>query len=215
MGEPLPCPSCRTIIDMETGGKPPQCCPHCGAEIVTGPADNGRGRRLRRWVLPTLVGLAIIGIALVLSRTSELSRRLVCGANMKGISACMKIYGSERESFRADPFRALLDSGRITAEQLVCPSSGKTVRDIEEDPYACYVPVVYDVPASEGGTISSATILLYERDNHGGQGGNVLYADGHCTFVRPYAEVLRQVEESMRRSATSQPAADGGGWESN
>jgi prepilin-type processing-associated H-X9-DG protein len=145
----------------------------------------------------------------------ELSRRLVCGANMRGISACMTIYGSELESLRADPFRALLDSGEITARQFVCPSSGKTVQDVEKDPYACYVPVVYDMPGAESWNISSATILLYERDNHGGQGGNVVYADGHAEFIRPYSEMLRRVEESKRRSATSQPAADGSGRESN
>ncbi|MBN1511578.1 MAG: hypothetical protein JXB13_06150 [Phycisphaerae bacterium] len=166
-------------------------------------------------MLLILVGLATVGILLAVSRTRELSRRLVCGANMRGISACMKIYGSEHESFRADPFHALLEAGCITAEQLVCPSSGKTVQDVEKDPYACYVPVVYDMPGAESWNISSATILLYERDNHAGQGGNVLYADGHVEFVRPYAEVLRRVEESKRQMATSQPAADGSEVESN
>ncbi len=215
MGEPVLCPSCRTNIDVETGGKPPQRCPHCRAEITTRPSRKDRSRPLNTVMALALIGLAIHFILPIASLRRELSRRQTCGSNMKAIATCSKVYRSEHESVSADPFRVLLDGGQITAEQLVCPSSGKTVQDIEKDPYACYVPVVYDMPGAESRNISSATILLYERDNHAGQGGNVVYADGHASFIHPYSEMLRQVEESKRRLATSQPAADGSGWESN
>lgn len=215
MRDPHLCPSCKTVIEVEAEAKPPQRCPHCRAKITTSPSRKGRSRASNTLITLALISLAIGFILPIVSRMRELSRRLDCGANMKAIATCSKVYRPEPESASADLFRVLLDSGEITTRQLVCPSSGKTVQDVEKDPSACYVPVAYDMPGTEGWNISSSTILLYERDNHAGQGGNVVYADGHTEFIRPYSEMLRRVEESKRRSATSQPAADGSEGESN
>ena len=70
-----------------------------------------------------LVSVAVITVLQIVSRSRELSRRLVCGAKMKGIAARMTMYKSELESFPADPYRVLLDGGDITAEQRICPPS--------------------------------------------------------------------------------------------
>jgi prepilin-type processing-associated H-X9-DG protein len=146
-----------------------------------------------------VVALAAIIVLPMLWRSKEDNTHLVCGANMKGLHTSMRIYASEYGSLPADPFRAMLATGELVPRQLLCPASGKSVADIQKDPYACFALVPYGVPQWDLGSLPSDTILLYERDNHGGQGGNVVYADGHVAFVRPYAEMLRQVEESKRR----------------
>ncbi len=166
---------------------------------------------LSRWGIRTLafcsaIGLAVIalGVHLLLPKLpskGEISPQLVCAASMRGIVRSMTLYASEHGSLPGDPFRALLDSGEVTTKLYICPSSGKTVRDIEKDLYACFVPVAHDVPWWVEDTPASQAIVLYERDNHGGQGGNVVYADGHVEFIRPYSAMLRRVEESKRQMA--------------
>ena len=187
------------------------------------PRDVNPGRRqrnTREFVILCVIGLSVTALAvhLLLPKRPggrEISPQLVCAANMKHIVLSMKLYASENGSLPDDPLRALLDSGETTTKLYICFSSGKTVRDVEKDLYVCFVPVAYDAPWWVEGTVASNAIVLYERDNHAGQGGNVVYADGHAEFIRPYSEMLRRVEESKRRSATSQPAADGSGRESN
>lgn len=132
---------------------------------------------------------------------SERSRRLVCGSNLKGIGTSLQIYQAEHGRLPDAAFRTLVDGGEVTLKQLICPSSGKTVEDIEKDLHACYVLV------GENGSLWSElpspadTIVAYEREHHGGEGGHVLYADGRVEFIQPYSEVLRRVEESQRRLA--------------
>jgi len=130
---------------------------------------------------------------------SERSRRLVCGSNLKGIGTSLRIYQAEHGLLPDAGFRTLVDSGAVALRQLNCPSSGKTVEDVEKDLHACYVLVAGNGSLWSELPSPSDTIVAYERDNHGGEGGHVLYADGRVEFVRPYAEVLRQVEESMQR----------------
>ena len=129
----------------------------------------------------------------------DVYKRLVCGANLKGLGTSVKIYFAEYEGISDNPFQTMLDAGEITPMQLICPSSGKTLTDVRADPYACYVLVPGMTQVMATGVGDDSEVVAYERDHHAGQGGNVLYADGHVEFVRPYSEVLRRVEESKRK----------------
>jgi len=42
---------------------------------------------------------------------------------------------------------------------------------------------------------------VYEKDWHSGEGGNVLFVDGHVEFVKPYSRVEELVQATKTRIA--------------
>jgi prepilin-type processing-associated H-X9-DG protein len=145
-------------------------------------------------VMPMMIAILLPS----LSRARELSKRLVCGANLKGLGTSMLIYINEYDAVPDDMFQTFVDMGDITPKQLICPSSGKTLADVQADPYACYVLVPGMAQALAAGVRDRRLVVAYERDNHGGEGGNVLYADGHAEFVRPYSKVAQEVQDTQQ-----------------
>lgn len=123
-----------------------------------------------------VTGMMMIGILLpALSQVRELSKRLVCAANLKGIGTSMKIYEFDNPSAGRLTLQDLVDRGDIMSEQLICLSN--------EFGNANYVLVspVKDVPDA----LPPRTVMLYEpKSNHGDEGGNILFADGHVEFVK-------------------------------
>jgi prepilin-type processing-associated H-X9-DG protein len=121
---------------------------------------------MRRKTGKLLVFLVIIAAALTVGlrgmvRGWELQRRLACAEQMKRIGTALKIYGETAAADNRDPLRSLVDIGAIRPEDLICPSSHA----------ANYV------------SASSGDLLLIEPLSNHGQGANVLFADGHMSFV--------------------------------
>lgn len=133
-----------------------------------------------------IAGLVCGGVSLVvfpmcvaillpsLSRARELSKRLVCGANLKGIGLVVQAYsGDWPGSSGTLTIDRLVQQGAITPQQTICPSS-----DLGLGNYVLVSPRP-DRSAGDRG------IVAYEpKSNHGGEGGNVAYADGHVEFLR-------------------------------
>ena len=62
--------------------------------------------------------------------------------------------------------------------------------------------VAYIYIAGQGVINDPRNVLMYEPpENHAGEGANVLFADGHVQFIRPYSEVERLVAETKARIA--------------
>jgi prepilin-type processing-associated H-X9-DG protein len=133
-----------------------------------------------------------------LSRARELSKRLVCSANMAGINSAMQTYQMQ---FRSPPpdLQALLASGLTTPRQLVCPSSKATPSDSKDG---------YVLVTETGAKPRMDDVVIYEkRENHGGEGANVLFGDGHVEFVKPYTRVEELVKRTRERAAAAREAS--------
>lgn len=122
-------------------------------------------------------GMLLLSILLPsLSRARELSKRLVCAANLKGIGTTVILYANEEpSSFGPPSLNLLVNQGDITREQLICPANEAGTANY------VYIPqtVKFDDPQADH------TVLAYEpKSNHEDEGGNILFADGHVTFVK-------------------------------
>ncbi len=150
----------------------------------------------------SLIVLPLLMISILLpslTRARELSKRLVCGANLKSLGTSFKIYASA--SLGTTPsFETLVEAGEITEKQLWCPSSGAVLGDLR----ACY-EVIPDAVVLRG---RGDAVLAYDKpENHGGEGANVLFTDGHVEFIRGLEEVDRRIAETKRLIAEAQKEA--------
>lgn len=67
---------------------------------------------------------------------------------------------------------SLAATEQLDPRSLICPSSGASI------------PNYVLVPLREGIRLDNRTVIAYEpKSNHGGECGNVVFADGHASFV--------------------------------
>ncbi len=122
-------------------------------------------------IIPTLLLVSILLPSL--SRARELSKRAVCSTNLRGIGQAMYMYAKgEPDGAFPDDVGKLVAAGLTTARQFNCPS------DVSGMGSYYYVP-------GYGTNSSPDQIILYEGPAiHGGEGGNILYQDGHVSFLK-------------------------------
>ena len=153
-----------------SNGTSPDPCVGSSMRVPTGP-------RLMRRLTVIAIAVVVIGLFLsvlvpTVSRLHELSKRLTCQSNMKAIATGLKLYAGDPSFSSRVTIDWLVQEGHITPDQMLCPSSGLTVSN-----YVLAQHLRPDLPAD--------AVILYEpKSNHGGEGGNILFADGHASFVR-------------------------------
>lgn len=114
------------------------------------------------------------------------SNRVVCANTLKSIMAAWKLHAPESLPPGVSWTEWLVQNGHVPRNETICPASGLDVSN--------YILVTY----SPEHLVDNATIIAYEpKSNHGGKGGNFVYADGHGMFVRvpEYDELVRTVEQ--------------------
>jgi len=120
--------------------------------------------------LPVLLAIVLAS----LSRARELSKRMACAANMKAIGTTLMIYSHDHSDQGPLTLDMLVEMGLVDAKQIVCPSANPASPN--------YIFVAGSADA-EGG--DSESVVMYEpKANHGGEGGNFLFTDGHASFER-------------------------------
>lgn len=120
----------------------------------------------------TLMGLLAVGLLFqMVGRWEELDRRLICVSNLKGIATASKIYANDVGLAPTAPIDTLVAQGYVSSERTICPSSGLSTSN-----YAL-------APVSPTGPVDNRTIVAFEPKSNHGDGGNVVYADGHTAFA--------------------------------
>jgi prepilin-type processing-associated H-X9-DG protein len=128
-----------------------------------------------------------------LSRARELSKRVVVAANLKGIGTCCKIYANENEDRYPPSLQTLIESGDISPRMLQSPRVG----DPDTPNHYVYIP-----GHTEAG--DSRLIVAYENPAYVEEGINILYLDGHVTFVRG-AAAFAQIRETYEKMGLPVP----------
>jgi prepilin-type processing-associated H-X9-DG protein len=133
------------------------------------------------------------------AKARESSVRVQCASNMKQIGLACMLYANDNKGKYPPDLGTLLKTQDVTAEVFLCPSSKiavpAEVKGANVDVQAAWVNASASYVYLGAGLTTTApataqTVLLYEnRDNHHGEGMNLLYADGHVEWKRmPEAE---------------------------
>jgi len=116
--------------------------------------------------------LIILGLWPSVNRGRELSNRLVCQANMQAIDAAMRLSPGDESVPSAARIDRLAQLGHIQEKQTICPSSGTDQRTYR----------IVGGATLSASSLPGAVVMFEPNSNHGGMGGNILFADGHAAF---------------------------------
>lgn len=138
-----------------------------------------RARSSRVGLFEKVVLAAIMLVCIILflpSRTTNcsLSPKTTCSRNLRSIGQGLYAYSSNHGSgadLSAGWEKRLIKSDEITAKMLICPMAGTGK--------ASY----YFLPAHPGGAEETRIVGYEDPSNHNGEGGNILYLDGHVEWV--------------------------------
>jgi prepilin-type processing-associated H-X9-DG protein len=126
-------------------------------------------------VLLALVAIPLIAILLPsLSRAHDLAKRTADAANLRIVGLGAAAYASDNQGLFPPDLQTLLNSGDISARQLVDPSSGHMPPRCD---YYYVAGLVSNDPVD--------WIIAYsDPANHGGAGANILYVDTRVAFEK-------------------------------
>lgn len=155
-----------------------------------------------------------------LSKARDMAKRAVCAANLGGTGKGLAIYANQYKGQLPPDIDALVRSGLAQPGQFVCPASGASEQAIPSYAYSlsgtpispklhellnsCYVYI-----PGQNDKSNPANVVMYEKkENHHGEGGNVLFADWHVQWIEPYAKVEQLVAKTKARLAEEAAPAE-------
>jgi prepilin-type processing-associated H-X9-DG protein len=155
--------------------------------------------------------LSVGGMALMasvflpsLNRNREIANRIKCASNMRQIGQAILLYSNEHNGQFPSDLGTLIIDEDISPQVFFCPSAAAVplpanFSTMVPEAQAAWLDQHSDYIYLGRGKTSSCdpgTIILYEKDSdHGGDGMNVLYGDGHVDFetlAAAHAEINRQ-----------------------
>jgi prepilin-type processing-associated H-X9-DG protein len=127
-----------------------------------------------------------------LNRARETANRVKCASNLRQIGQGCVMYANDHKGAYPPDLGAIIKNYEIPLDSFVCPTRGTPVPpeifSATDDKKAAWVNENTDyVYLGKGmnNTATPDTVVCYEkRDNHGGDGMNILFGDGHIEFLR-------------------------------
>jgi len=135
-----------------------------------------------------------------LNRARETANRVKCASNLRQIGQAILLYSNDNHGQYPPDLGTLVKTEDITASVFVCPdTNNRPPPGMTPDQAADWInhnsDYVYVGAGMKQGERPS-TIVCYEKDkNHGGDGMNILFGDGHVEFWR-LPEAHRMIEKS-------------------
>ncbi|HEY7088926.1 MAG TPA: H-X9-DG-CTERM domain-containing protein, partial [Tepidisphaeraceae bacterium] len=160
-------------------------CPFPGSQVLAG----------SQGAFSPVIGSAFMASVMLpsLSRARETANRVKCASNMRQIGQAMLLYANEHKGAYPATMGELLQE-EITPNCFLCPTRGTNVPpqiDLAEPAIkAGWVDSSSDyVYVAAGKNVNmknlAESVVLYERPgDHGGDGINMLFGDGHVEFVQ-------------------------------
>ena len=128
-----------------------------------------------------------------LSRARELSKRQVSLANLRGIGISCQVYAFDHQEQFPPDLQTLVDDGSVSRKALISPRDPSLSPDRASPGDCSYVYIA-------GQTMKSnpKNVLAYEPD-FDGEGGSVLFVDGHGEWIKPprYQQVIDETRKRL------------------
>ncbi|MDP6525252.1 MAG: DUF1559 domain-containing protein [Kiritimatiellia bacterium] len=165
------------------------------------------GKGVRRCLFG-LAGLLVLGVVVLyfllpaIACSRERLPRISCANNLKQIGLGIKMYAADHGKAFPPRFVDIRNYMADQASMFICPTFGNEPGPIGTvDEWTDYA---YVVGLSE--TNAPNTIVMYcHPKNHGGDGANILFLDGHCEWFNSEGKTSGETSfEDMIRQAREQ-----------
>jgi|GEM_PF-4346535 len=144
------------------------------------------------------------GAAAAADRARETANRIKCQNNMKQIGLAVALYANENRGQYPPDFAAVVKNTDLPIGDFCCPSSNTQLPNrLTRDQAVKWVNDNSDyiyIGATMKNSSASDLVAAYEKDaDHGGDGINMLFADGHVEF-----DTLQQAQQQIARTKQAQ-----------
>jgi len=149
------------------------------------------------FVLAAILGVVIALCPAAISTSRERSRRIACCGNLKQVGLGLKMYAGDHGDMYPDKIEECSRYLGHQAPLLICPSSGsELVSPRILDNVGAWMDYTYVSGLPE--SVSPETVIAYcPAKNHKGDGGNVLFADGHVSWFNSEIAERDGIESSL------------------
>lgn len=155
-------------------------------------------QKRRRWLL----GLALVSFVfvvttsalIVFSRLRESAYFLRCPSNLRQIGQAILLYSNDNHGQCPPDLASLIEAEEMSPETFVCPSADERAaggasqkeiaRNFRQGKHCSYVYL--GTAGSPLADVHPDAVLVYEPlRNHGKDGANILFGDGHVEWKDP------------------------------
>ena len=167
------------------------------------------------------VGGSALAVSILLpslNRARETANRVKCASNMRQIGQGALLYSNDNKGKYPDTLGEILKTQDITLEVFECPSGDVTApADVAKGTMEAKVawvdkgcPYTWVGKGLKNSTPGDVLVLYEREDDHGGDGMNMLFADGHVEWnsMAVAKEIIRTgkaVEQPAQRSPNLRP----------
>jgi prepilin-type processing-associated H-X9-DG protein len=111
------------------------------------------------------------------------AKQVQCSSNLQQIGSALMLYTTNNNGKYPDKLGAILQLGYVSPRVFVCPVSGDTpaagASDLEAGGHLSYIYLGQNFDLN---TPDDAVVMYEKLGNHGNQGTNVLFHDGHVEW---------------------------------